>query len=164
MHSTRRQITSLQTKLAILLVPPNQTKFRLERELNIKSGTTNRWCVGRDASCRWNRGCNQGDRYGDCDVVDFHLEEDQSPQHHPLHRHDRGSSSFALLDMIDDVVSSSKAPIVELRLFLNFLPSGRSFRKGQNFVIGTCWFRHCSFLDMLSSDTCFSLSLLCLVV
>ncbi|KAH0885077.1 hypothetical protein HID58_061173 [Brassica napus] len=35
------------------------------------------------------RGCYQGDRHGDRDVGDFHLEEDQSPQHHPLHRHDR---------------------------------------------------------------------------
>ncbi|KAF3548073.1 hypothetical protein DY000_02000950 [Brassica cretica] len=41
------------------------------------------------------RGCYQRDRHGDRDVGDFHLEEDQSPQHHPLHRHDRGSSSFA---------------------------------------------------------------------
>ena len=51
------------------------------------------------------RGCYQGDRHGNCDVGDFHLEEDQSPQRHPLRRHDRGSSSFALLDMIEDVVS-----------------------------------------------------------
>nr|VDD39604.1 unnamed protein product [Brassica oleracea] len=57
------------------------------------------------------RGCYQGDRHGDRDVGDFHLEEDQSPQHHQLHRHDRGSSSVALLDMIEDVVSSYKAPI-----------------------------------------------------
>ncbi|WZZ92331.1 hypothetical protein YC2023_120910 [Brassica napus] len=57
------------------------------------------------------RGCYQGDRHGNCDVGDFHLEEDQSPQRHPLRRHDRGSSSFALLDMIEDVVSSYKAPI-----------------------------------------------------
>ncbi|WZZ75243.1 hypothetical protein YC2023_086613 [Brassica napus] len=35
------------------------------------------------------RGCYQGDRHGDRDVGDFHLEEDQSPQHHQLHRHDR---------------------------------------------------------------------------
>ncbi|CAN6887660.1 unnamed protein product [Brassica oleracea] len=35
------------------------------------------------------RGCYQGDRHGDRHVGDFHLEEDQSPQHHPLHRHDR---------------------------------------------------------------------------
>ena len=47
--------------------------------------------MGREASCRWNRGCYQGDRHDG----DFHLEEDQSPQHHPLHRHDRGSSSFS---------------------------------------------------------------------
>uniref|UniRef100_A0A0D3B475 COBRA-like protein n=1 Tax=Brassica oleracea var. oleracea TaxID=109376 RepID=A0A0D3B475_BRAOL len=57
------------------------------------------------------RGCYQGDRHGDRDVGDFHLEEDQSPQHHPLHRHDRGSSSFDLLDMIEDVVRTYKAPI-----------------------------------------------------
>ncbi|KAF3547681.1 hypothetical protein DY000_02001592 [Brassica cretica] len=56
------------------------------------------------------RGCYQGDRHGDRDVGDFHLKEDQSPQHHPLHRHDQGSSSFALLDMIEYVVSSYKAP------------------------------------------------------
>ncbi|KAG2273208.1 hypothetical protein Bca52824_067763 [Brassica carinata] len=31
-------------------------------------------------------GCYQGDHYGDRDVGDFNLEEDQSPQHHPLHR------------------------------------------------------------------------------
>ncbi|XP_048593582.1 uncharacterized protein LOC106371856 isoform X2 [Brassica napus] len=37
------------------------------------------------------RGCYQGDRHGNCDVGDFHLEEDQSPQRHPLHRHDRAS-------------------------------------------------------------------------
>uniref|UniRef100_A0A0D3DJF1 COBRA-like protein n=1 Tax=Brassica oleracea var. oleracea TaxID=109376 RepID=A0A0D3DJF1_BRAOL len=35
------------------------------------------------------RGCYQGDRHGDRDVGIFYLEEDQSPQHHPLHRHDR---------------------------------------------------------------------------
>ena len=57
------------------------------------------------------RGCYQGDRHGDRDVGIFHLEEDQSPQHHLLHRHDRGSSSFDLLDMIEDVVRTYKAPI-----------------------------------------------------
>nr|VDD10275.1 unnamed protein product [Brassica oleracea] len=57
------------------------------------------------------RGCYQGDRHGDRDVGDFHLEEDQSPQHHPLHRHDRGSLFFDLLDMIEDVVRTYKAPI-----------------------------------------------------
>ncbi|KAG2305223.1 hypothetical protein Bca4012_064296 [Brassica carinata] len=31
-------------------------------------------------------GCYQGDHHGDRDVGDFNLEEDQSPQHHPLHR------------------------------------------------------------------------------
>ncbi|CAN7064532.1 unnamed protein product, partial [Brassica oleracea var. botrytis] len=35
--------------------------------------------VGRETSCRWNRGCYQGERHKNRHVGDFPLEEDQSP-------------------------------------------------------------------------------------
>ncbi|XP_022556392.1 uncharacterized protein LOC111198291 [Brassica napus] len=35
--------------------------------------------VGRETSCRWNRGCYQGERHKNRYVGDFPLEEDQSP-------------------------------------------------------------------------------------
>ncbi|CAN7058561.1 unnamed protein product, partial [Brassica oleracea var. botrytis] len=55
--------------------------------------------VGREASCRWNRGCYQGERHENRHVGDFPLEEDQSPQHHSLHRHERVSLRRSCLSL-----------------------------------------------------------------